>query len=206
MKLSQRLLSAALSCAFISSAAVSQTAFADDVLSTETVISDINDTTESAESKEENVEAAAQATEAQAEDAVTQTSQNETEQTTAAVDAVVKFAEAVTEPPLNVFSIYNAHQGYMERLKNSENLYRRAEGIDVSEWQHEVDWQKVKNAGIDFAIIRAGYGKVMSQKDPYFDTNVQQAQALGIDTGTYWYSYATTVEAAQQRQKSATKS
>ena len=200
MKLSQRFLSAVLSCAFVGSAVVSPGAFAADDESIETVSSDIYDITEEAESKEENEEeATVEATEAQAEDAVTQVSETEAESTTAAaMDAVLAFAEAAAETPFNVFAIYNAHQGYLDRLKDSANLYRRADGIDVSEWQHEINWQKVKDAGVDFAIIRAGYGKVISQKDPYFETNVEQAQALGIDTGTYWYSYATTVEAAQR--------
>ncbi len=200
MKLSQRLLSAVLSCAFIGSAVVSSGAFAADDESIATLPSDIYDITEEAESKEEiEEEATVEATEAQAEDAVTQVSETEAESTTeAAMGAVMAFAEAAAETPFNVFAIYNAHQGYLDRLKDSANLYRRADGIDVSEWQHEIDWQKVKDAGVDFAIIRAGYGKVISQKDPYFETNVEQAQALGIDTGTYWYSYATTVEAAQR--------
>ena len=41
-------------------------------------------------------------------------------------------------------------------------------GIDVSKYQGNVDWNAVKAAGNDFAIIRAGYGKYASQKDPYF--------------------------------------
>ncbi|HOC33235.1 MAG TPA: GH25 family lysozyme, partial [Ruminococcus flavefaciens] len=185
MKLSQRLLSAVLSCAFIGSAVVSSGAFAADDESIATLPSDIYDITEEAESKEEiEEEATVEATEAQAEDAVTQVSETEAESTTeAAMGAVMAFAEAAAETPFNVFAIYNAHQGYLDRLKDSANLYRRADGIDVSEWQHEIDWQKVKDAGVDFAIIRAGYGKVISQKDPYFETNVEQAQALGIDTG-----------------------
>ena len=199
MKLSERLLSAVLSCAFLGSAVVSQGVFAAENETIETTASDIYDITETTESKEEIEEATVEATEAQAEDAVTQVSETEAESTTAAaLDAVKAFAEAAAETPFNVFAIYNAHQGYLDRLKDSENLYRRADGIDVSEWQHEIDWQKVKDAGVDFAIVRAGYGKHLSQKDPYFETNVEQAQKLGIDTGTYWYSYATTVEAAQQ--------
>jgi len=198
MKLSHRLLSAALSFAFIPSAIVPYGSFAEDEIVTETASSDIYDITEETESKEEFEKATVSATEAEAEDAVTQVPETEAESTTAAIDAVRAFAEAAAESPFNVFAIYSAHQGYLERLKNSENLYRRADGIDVSEWQHDIDWQKVKNAGVDFAIIRAGYGRLISQKDPYFEKNVEQAQSLGIDTGTYWYSYATTVEAAQQ--------
>lgn len=39
-------------------------------------------------------------------------------------------------------------------------------GIDVSQWQGGIDFNKVKSAGIDFVILRAGYGRYISQKDP----------------------------------------
>ena len=71
-------------------------------------------------------------------------------------------------------------------------------GIDVSKWQGEIDWKKVKAAGIQFAIIRAGYGREISQKDPYFDRNYAGAKAAGINVGAYWYSYAGSVEDAKK--------
>ncbi len=71
-------------------------------------------------------------------------------------------------------------------------------GIDVSKWQGEIDWDAVAADGVEFAIIRAGYGSRISNEDPYFDQNVQAAKAAGIACGAYWYSYATTVEAARQ--------
>lgn len=47
-------------------------------------------------------------------------------------------------------------------------------GIDVSEHNGEIDWEKVKNDGIDFAIIRCGYGQDMeSQDDDYWEANVE---------------------------------
>jgi GH25 family lysozyme M1 (1,4-beta-N-acetylmuramidase) len=71
-------------------------------------------------------------------------------------------------------------------------------GIDVSVYQGQVDWQAVKASGVDFAIIRAGYGKHLSQEDKYFDTNMKNAQAAGIQCGAYWFSYALTPEDAQK--------
>lgn len=71
-------------------------------------------------------------------------------------------------------------------------------GIDVAKFQKEIDWKKVKNSGIDFAIVQAGYGKHANQKDPYFDRNVQNAQAAGVDVGAYWYSYAANTDDALQ--------
>lgn len=71
-------------------------------------------------------------------------------------------------------------------------------GIDVSEHNGKIDWEKVKNDGIDFAIIRCGYGQDMeSQDDDYWKTNVEACEALGIPYGVYLYSYADTLEKAK---------
>ena len=67
-------------------------------------------------------------------------------------------------------------------------------GIDVSEHQGVIDWTKVK---ADFAIIRAGYGREISQKDKKFDINYAGAKAAGIPCGAYWYSYAQSEEEAR---------
>lgn len=71
-------------------------------------------------------------------------------------------------------------------------------GIDVSQWQGgNIDFSKVKAAGIDFVIIRAGYGKHISQKDPQFESNYARAKAAGLNVGVYWYSYANSVADAK---------
>ena len=70
-------------------------------------------------------------------------------------------------------------------------------GIDVSQWQGNIDFNKVKSAGIDFVILRAGYGKYITQKDPTFEDNYRKAKAVGLGVGAYWYSYATTTEDAR---------
>lgn len=78
-------------------------------------------------------------------------------------------------------------------------------GIDVSKWQGKIDWQKVKNAGIEFALLRAGYGDTLnypSQIDATFEYNYSQCKRFGIPVGVYWYSYATTVEMAKQEARS----
>lgn len=71
-------------------------------------------------------------------------------------------------------------------------------GIDVSKYQGDIDWAKVKNAGIEFAIIRAGYGNLISQKDPTFDYNYREAKNNGIKVGAYWFGYATNTEDAKK--------
>ena len=65
-------------------------------------------------------------------------------------------------------------------------------GIDVSKWQGKIDWQRVKSAGIDFAIIRIGYRAENGRlyRDSNADYNIQQAQKAEILVGVYFFSTA----------------
>lgn len=64
-------------------------------------------------------------------------------------------------------------------------------GIDVSSYQGNIDWTKVKEH-IDFAIIRCGYGQdILSQDDNKYERNADECERLEIPFGTYLYSYAT---------------
>ena len=72
-------------------------------------------------------------------------------------------------------------------------------GIDVSKHQGKIDWQKVKAAGVEFAIVRAGYGMYENQVDPQFAANMEGAISAGIPVGVYWYSYAETPGQAKKR-------
>ena len=70
-------------------------------------------------------------------------------------------------------------------------------GIDVSVWNGKIDWQSVKDSGIDYAIIRIGYGgDIESQDDTWAKYNMDECTRLGIPFGVYIYSYATTPEKA----------
>jgi len=70
-------------------------------------------------------------------------------------------------------------------------------GIDVSKWNGTINWQKVKNVGIDFAMIREGYGKKSpTQIDKKFRENINGAKSVGINTGVYHYSYADSIDDA----------
>lgn len=67
-------------------------------------------------------------------------------------------------------------------------------GIDVSKHNGVIDWEKVKNDGIDFAIIRIGIGDdLTSQDDPQAIRNMNECERLGIPYGVYLYSYAMSV-------------
>lgn len=74
-------------------------------------------------------------------------------------------------------------------------------GIDISQYQTNVDFKKVKASGIDYVIIRAGYGRYVKQKDPLFESHYAGAKAAGLDVGVYWYSYALSVEDAKLEAK-----
>lgn len=64
-------------------------------------------------------------------------------------------------------------------------------GIDVSQYNGNIDWEKVKNDGIKFAIIRLGIGSdIQSQDDKKFRENCKGAELVGIPYGIYIYSYA----------------
>ena len=81
----------------------------------------------------------------------------------------------------------------------------RSKGIDVSEHQGVIDWAKVAKDGVQFAVIRAGYGRELSQKDKYFERNYAGAKAAGIQVGAYWYSYANSVERGEQEARTCLK-
>ncbi len=81
----------------------------------------------------------------------------------------------------------------------------RSKGIDVSEHQGVIDWAKVAKDGVQFAVIRAGYGRELSQKDKQFERNYAGAKAAGIQVGAYWYSYANSVERGEQEARTCLK-
>lgn len=69
--------------------------------------------------------------------------------------------------------------------------------IDVSEHQGKIDWKKVKNDGIDGAIIRAGFGK--GNIDKFFHENMKGAIDAGFQyIGAYWFSYAYNTDMAKR--------
>ena len=67
-----------------------------------------------------------------------------------------------------------------------------AQGIDVSEHQGRIDWDAVKASGIDFAILRVGFGAPSfgGRIDYQFNRNISECERLGIPYGVYVYSYA----------------
>ena len=89
---------------------------------------------------------------------------------------------------------FNGKEGYVSSSYIKLNALEK--GIDVSKWNGTIDWNSVKNSGIDYVIIRAGYGT--STVDPQFKSYIEGAKKAGLKIGVYWFSYATSVEKAKQ--------
>ena len=79
------------------------------------------------------------------------------------------------------------------------SAYETLLGVDVSEHQHEIDWKKVANSGVDFAYIRIGrrgYTEGGLYDDPWFESNYEGAVKAGLQVGVYFYSQAVNVDEA----------
>lgn len=84
-------------------------------------------------------------------------------------------------------------------------------GADLSQWNGvvvngkyrntNIDFKAMKDSGIDYVILRSGYGKYAFQKDPLFEDNYREAKKVGLKVGVYHYAYANSMEAARQELK-----
>ncbi len=77
-------------------------------------------------------------------------------------------------------------------------------GIDVSKWQGSIDWQSVKDGGVNFVLMRLGTQKGIgedSKLDDTFVKNVEGARAVGLDVGVYYYSYASSIKEVKEQAK-----
>ena len=95
--------------------------------------------------------------------------------------------------------------GFLEYVGEDGSVNVR-KGVDVSRFQGKIDWDKVADAGIDFAFIRVGLrgtteGKILV--DDCFEDNIKGATASGIDVGVYFYSQAVNEEEALDEQVAA---
>jgi len=91
--------------------------------------------------------------------------------------------------------------GYMSYIK-ADGTSDSHMGIDVSTFQKEIDWQQVKDSGIEFAIIRCGFrgygseGKLV--EDSMFRTHIEGALNVGLEVGIYFFTQAVTPEEAAE--------
>ena len=95
-------------------------------------------------------------------------------------------------------SEFSTDGGYIDYTGNE---YAALRGIDVSEHQGEIDWNSVKNDGVQFAVIRVGYRgykQGVLATDAYFKRNIEGALAAGLRVGVYFFSQATSAEEGKE--------
>ncbi len=98
--------------------------------------------------------------------------------------------------PKNTVNIKDA----IKKYKNENTMI----GVDVSTWQDTVDWEKAKKDGVEFAMIRIGYGhnkKNQIVMDNQYKKNIENAKKAGIPVGVYFFSYAKDVYEAREQAK-----
>ena len=97
-------------------------------------------------------------------------------------------------------AVADADETEIQKLQKSTANSRV--GIDVSKWNGDIDWDRVKNAGVEFAIIRAGYrGSTTGGlvEDSCFAANMRGAAASGMPVGVYFFTQAVNeVEAVEE--------
>jgi len=123
-----------------------------------------------------------------------QTSEPKTEAKTPPTEETV--LPTLPPPPENPYSPGDfAYEGdYLTCLAGQSIL-----GVDVSYWQGEIDWQQVKQAGVEFAMIRLGWRgseQGLIFPDDYVEANYQGARDAGLKVGGYFFSQAVSVEEA----------
>ena len=75
-------------------------------------------------------------------------------------------------------------------------------GIDVSKWQGDIDFKKVREAGAEFVMIRIGYQDGFDGDyviDPYFEKNIEEAKENNLQVGIYFYSYSNSIEESEKQ-------
>ena len=143
------------------------------------------------------------------------------------VEATANPTVAITitpEPEPEELTIYDIEEGYLtvksnpkadkhkynwNNLDNSNIIYKYEDenytsklGIDVSEYQGEIDWGKLKEAGVEFAILRLGYrgygqaGRIVL--DEKFEENYAGATENGIEVGVYFFSQAINIDEVRE--------
>ncbi len=85
-------------------------------------------------------------------------------------------------------------------LYNEYKRYNTTIGIDVSKWQGDIDYNLVKESGVEFVFIKIGGQDGIGGEyylDPKFERNIKGFQEVGIPVGLYFYSYANSIENAK---------
>ena len=99
---------------------------------------------------------------------------------------------------INGVKYYSAKSSTISGKTTSTDKYKA--GIDVSQHQEKIDWEKVKKAGVDFAILRLGWigNKDNHKIDTYFERNYSECKRLNIPIGVYVYCYSSSVKTVKE--------
>lgn len=114
------------------------------------------------------------------------------------------FTLTIVDPPENPAGP-NDHKAELTPIARTIRLHKTDQtkiGIDVSQWQGAIDWPRVKDAGVEFAMLRIGYQYGFGGEnvlDPTFKANLAAAKANHLPVGVYFYSYARTPEEAKSQ-------
>ena len=115
------------------------------------------------------------------------TSENLTQEASKKEEKILEFVDAFGNP-------------YKGKMIYKDDKYSSRLGVDVSHHQGKIDWEKVKEDGYEFAIIRIGYrgyGTEGTLKlDNRFHENIKDAQRAGLDVGVYFFAQAINEEEA----------
>lgn len=135
------------------------------------------------------------------------------------IAATISIARAVVEKHLNTYrGLAEAETGFaMQEYDDDAYFYdkygllnyedekiKSSQGIDVSEYQGDIDWKSVSEAGVEFAMVRVGYSSYVDgtiQEDGNAEANIYGASDNGISVGVYFFSQATTVDEAIEEAK-----
>ncbi|MBQ4283969.1 MAG: glycoside hydrolase family 25 protein [Lachnospira sp.] len=114
-------------------------------------------------------------------------------------EGIYKFVPVNSSLKKNVLTQANFKTNDNGEISYSDGNITSVKGIDVSKYQGNIDFAKVKASGVDYVMVRCAYrgysdGKIV--KDTNFDTNATNATANGLDMGVYFFSQATTKDEA----------
>ena len=116
------------------------------------------------------------------------------------------FTLNVKEPSTSSGSSSGGSSSYINfsDVVNEHRTFKTSIGLDVSRWQGDIDFQKVKDAGVEFVFIRVGSQRGVNGEyfiDPKFERNIKGFKEVGIPVGIYFYSYANSKANAKKEAK-----
>ncbi len=107
--------------------------------------------------------------------------------------------DGVTKHSLLDENFQKTEEGLMQYVENGTVVSHK--GIDVSKYQGDIDWNAVREEGIEYAFVRLGLRGYESGKivlDDFYDANMKGANEAGVRAGVYFFTQAVTVEEAQE--------